>query len=138
MVSLSMVFGTGTGVRFPGRSDKNIFMEVISKTSDITAPYISIYRNGSVRFSCGAATALNLQEGDTISFCRDEIDERKWYLKRFGGNVELRQVPRRKGLEGCHQKFVRAFLASIGEGLVKVTCKVVTKPNDEGLYALTI
>lgn len=110
-------------------------MEHIAKTSDITIPNISIYANGSIRFSRGVTEALHLGEGDTVSFYRDEINEGKWYLKRFNGNVELRRISR-SALEGCHRTFAAAFLNSIGEGMTKVTCRVSTKPNDEGMYEL--
>lgn len=112
-------------------------MKHFTKISDITVPNISIYANGSIRFSKGATEALHLDEGDFVSFHRDEINEGKWYLKRFNGNVELRRISR-STLEGCHRIFAAAFLSSLGEGVTKVTCRVATKPNDDGMYELSI
>lgn len=109
-------------------------MEIITKVSDITIPHVSIYRNGRIRFSAGATALLNLQADDAVSFCRDENEE--WFLKRFSGNVVLRQEHHRKGMMAYHRRFTQAFLAEMGDGVTAVTCRIATRPNDEGLYAL--
>lgn len=109
-------------------------MEVIKKITDITIAKVNIYQNGCVRFSLGATIALNLQEGDTISFYHDE--EGQWYLKRFGGNVELRTSVGKKGLSGYHRGFAEVFLRSVDKDISKLCCPIATRPNDEGMYAI--
>lgn len=136
MVCLS-TWGQVLGFDSPGGTLRyNISMEVIKKVSDVTIPRISVHRNGRIRFSAGAVAMLNLQAGDKVSFYRDGHDGVEWFMKRFGGNVELKQERHHKGLAGYHCGFVRAFLLSLGDGLTKATCRIATTPDDEGMYAI--
>ncbi|MDE5703886.1 MAG: hypothetical protein K2H70_03580 [Bacteroidales bacterium] len=80
-----------------------------------------------------AQATLGLEAGDKVDFMQDEDSAKDFYLRKIGGQSELRKAS--SSLCVVNTPFVRA-VCDIYDVKPPFSMRVSEKPNDEGVYAL--
>jgi len=117
-----------------------IFDSSVLKPGRLYRPTVHVSKSGLFTFNPLAVEQLNLAIGNTISFVRDKINPRDWYIMRDPNGLVLRE--KQKGQLMCNAKIVRDLMhEALGaklknESMKFLVAKEPTQHKDKMLYAI--
>lgn len=100
-------------------------------------PAVTIAHYGWFKLNAKAVHELRLKAGDKINLHQDQDRVTDWYLEKTDDPMGLTLRPGKNCLMvGC-QKIVRRMMQStINDGSTSASFRIVTQPDENGLYAI--